>query len=314
MSRNEAKGIAIEIISGICYGAMGICGIFLMKYGFDFISITMMMFLSLILFNFFKFILTDMSMFRITSRYIPVVALQGIVVINGLRLSYFYALNYLPAGICSTILFCMVFPLMYVSNILFDEKITRKKIICSLGAVFGVALALNVFSQSGVGNIKGIIAMVLCVAFSVINNSINRHYVNTELRTSTVTFYFSLSGFFTLLIYQIIFKKTQAFMSIIEANIITAKFLLLILLFFIVCVGAIVLLMYGLNFISATHMGVCQAFDPITATILGVVVFNDAFTVYQIIGIVCIILSVTFMSLESSNVVISKVTHRFIGD
>lgn len=296
MDSKEFKGVIIEIISGICYGAMGVLGVFLMKYGFDFISITMMMFLSLVIFNLLKILFTDISMFRISREYLAIVAFQGIVVINGLRLAYFYALNYLPAGICSIILFCMVFPLMYVSYIFFNEEITRKKIICSLVAVFGVALALNIFSQSGTGNIKGIIAMVLCVAFSVFNNALNRYYINTKLKTSTITFYFSLFGFFTLLTYQTIYEKSQSVFTIITNNVGSGKFLLILILFSIVCIGAVILLMYGLNYVSATHMGVCQAFDPISATILGVVLFKDVFTLYQIIGIICIILSVSFMS------------------
>ncbi|GAA0181002.1 DMT family transporter [Clostridium sediminicola] len=296
MNSKEFKGVIIEIISGICYGAMGVLGVFLMKYGFDFISITMMMFLSLVIFNLLKILFTDISMFRISREYLVIVAFQGIVVINGLRLAYFYALNYLPAGICSIILFCMVFPLMYVSYIFFNEEITGKKITCSLVAVFGVALALNIFSQSGTGNIKGIIAMVLCVAFSVFNNALNRYYINTKLKTSTITFYFSLFGFFTLLTYQTIFEKSQSLFIIISNNVGAGEFLLILILFSIVCIGAVILLMYGLNYVSATHMGVCQAFDPISATMLGVVLFKDVFTLYQIIGIISIILSVSFMS------------------
>ena len=86
-------------------------------------------------------------------------------------------------------------------------------------------------------------------------------------------------------------------MKLMGGNLFNIRFLSLVAIFLIISYGAIKLLMDGLEYISPTIMGVCQSFDPITATILGIFIFNDQFTIMQQIGTIIIILSVIGLSI-----------------
>lgn len=283
------KGISMELISGILFGMIGMWSRFLSDYGIDFIGATMICNISFVVLNGCYMLIFKRDMFQISKSHLLVCLIQGVLISNILRMSFYYASEVLPVGICATILFCMVFPLMLVSKKMFNEKIGKEKILSAGFSFLGVCLVLNVFTEGGVYPIKGIVLMIITLLMATAQVSLNNYLIDNGRDAIGISFYYSLFAMLSMWPFVTPFEA-------IGASAVSLTMLMLILGFALINVLSLVLMTNGLKYITATQLGICQALDPITATLLGVYIFGDRFSVMQMIGLIIIIGFVVYVS------------------
>lgn len=289
MMKDVKKGISFEVISGVLFGTLGMWGKLLSNYNISFIHVTLLFSLSFIIINGAYISIFNRKLFEINKKQLLLAAVLGAIVMNGLKLCFFYAATVLPVGICASLQFCMVFPMMVVSKILFGERITIAKVLCGVFSALGVCLAFNVFSQNASYPLVGVLALLGSITFAVFQTTIFNVLIRDGLDGITIAFYFSIFGFISLFMASSPVDMSQIIVS--------SESILACIGFSLSNVLCIVFYVNGLKYIEPIQVGIVQAFDPITATVLGVIVFRDVLAVSQFIGIGIIIICVVGVSI-----------------
>lgn len=195
----------------------------------------------------------------------------------------------MDVGIASTILF--VYPIMValIMFIFFKEKISMKTVICIAVALVGIVLLCK--SGSGaVVSAKGV-AFVLASSLSY---SIYIVYVNKsrigKMATIKVTLYVLMAGLMVFVM-RILFtgevsvppaEKWWLWGNVLALSIFPTVISLVCTTEAIQCIGS-------------TPTAILGVLEPVTAVFFGIVVFGEVMTTRIVIGLLLIIISVTFV-------------------
>lgn len=226
--------------------------------------------------------------FRVKRRELPpIISLGLLFALSSLML--FQSYNYMDAGVASTILFIYPIIVAVIMAVVFKEKMTKQTILCILTAVSGIALLYRGDDGSTL-NLMGM-TLVLASAFSyaIYIVGINK----TSLRnvaTLKVTFYVILVG-------SCLFAVRLLVARDFHVPPVSEWYLWLNILCLAVFPTALSLLCTtkAIQFIGATPTAILGALEPLTAVAIGVLVFGEALTLHIAIGLLLIIVSVTFV-------------------
>ena len=167
------KKIALlfPIIAGTCWGCSGVFVRFLDGTGFDNITITFSRVSIVVIMLGLAILVHDRSLFRVSLRHLPLLAMVGMAGYFFFNLCYNVAILKLSMSL-ATILLCTapVFVILF-SSILFREKITPIRVVCMLAALTGCVLMSGIVEAGGLKwSILGILMGVgtaVCNAVSV---------------------------------------------------------------------------------------------------------------------------------------------------
>lgn len=226
--------------------------------------------------------------FRVKRRELPpIISLGLLFALSSLML--FQSYNYMDAGVASTILFIYPIIVAVIMAVVFKEKMTKQTILCILTAVSGIALLYRGDDGSTL-NLMGM-TLVLASAFSyaIYIVGINK----TSLRnvaTLKVTFYVILVGACLFAVRLLVARD-------FHVPPVSEWYLWLNILCLAVFPTALSLLCTtkAIQFIGATPTAILGALEPLTAVAIGVLVFGEALTLHIAIGLLLIIVSVTFV-------------------
>ncbi len=296
MKTHFFKGYGIAIFAAICFGSVGTISKSLLDQGLSVISLTVITSLGFIILGVSSGLATSFKNLRIPLSLLLLCVLQGAVLNTLSRYFFFMAIQQLPVAICSTIMFCMVFPTMFVSRFLFHESLSLKKIVLSGIALLGVGLALNIFQPGNGYSLRAIIYISLTTVICAGMNLISNYVLKRGATSIQITPYSNLSTLVAVVLIQSPVKTLASIGEVIQLDM-TSNLLLMILLAG-VSVGSIVFFIHSMKHISLTDATIFLSFDPITATILGMLVFGQALLPIQLWGGSLIIISVVGVSLS----------------
>lgn len=200
--------------------------------------------------------------------------------------------KYMPAGIATTILFLYPIFVALLMAILFKERLNRVTALCMAVAMGGVAM-LYVGDDGGPLHPLGIVFIVLSgltYAFYIV--TVNKSNVS-NMGGLKLTLY-SMSIASILFLIKALLGEGLHPIPDFSAGI------NLLLLGIIPTVISCVTLVYAVQYIGSTYTAVLGALDPVTAVIVGIFVFNEAFTFNLAAGILMILGAVTLIILYSS--------------
>lgn len=209
----------------------------------------------------------------------------GMIGINWILL--FEAYNYTSIA-CATLCYYMA-PMIVIllSPLVFKEKLTKHKILCTCIAFIGIILVSNIFeSNLYLQDLKGIAfglgAAILYGSVIILNKTIKNvgAYEKTIVQLSTSAF---------VLLPYIMVYDTFVFTY-------STYTWILILIVGIVHTGIAYALYFSTSDVLSAHtMALYSYIDPIVAIVLSVVILNEAMSVIEIIGAICI-LSATILN------------------
>lgn len=294
ISKATKKGISMEVVSAAMFGMVGVWSVFLSNYGIGFISSSMICNYAYIIISAGYIFYKDKSMFLFNRKHALIFGVQGVIVANVFKLSYFYAFELLPVGIVGVIIFCMVFPLMLFSRVFFKEKISIRKIISAGVAGIGVCLTLNIFAETGDYSLLGILMISVATLFLVIQSLISNYLIQDGVDATTGLFYISI---ISQIVLTILFPGTQL---LGDVNLSLNLFGVIIMFSLFNAIPQI-LMVNGLKYITPSQLGICHAFDPVVAILAGVLILGEVFSSIQLVGMILIIGSVLYMTLEPAD-------------
>ena len=202
-------------------------------------------------------------------------------------LALFISYGYMDAGIASTMLF--VYPIMVavLMTFMFKEKLTLQTIVCILLALSGIALLYKnpdgtTLSLAGVS-----LVFLSSLSYALYIVGINRPTL-VGMPTLKVTFYVLLFG---LSVYVVRLAMEGTLNLPVKWYL---WFNVLALAVFPTCISFLCTTS-AIQYIGSTPTAILGALEPVTAIFFGVTVFGEVLTMRAAVGVMLIILAVSFV-------------------
>lgn len=287
---SKLKGYIFAIIAATTYGMNPLFALPLYEDGMNVTSVLFLRYLTALPMLYIMLKMRGRNLKLQKKEVFPLFALGMLFVISSLTL--FSSYNFMDAGIASTLLF--VYPIMValIMRIFFKEKMNLQMILCMIAALMGIALLFKGGDGGGLSVIGVTLVMLSSLSYSIYIVAVNKSIIK-DVATIKVTIYVLFFGLCVLLaillVNGVIFTPTKWYLWF---NILAlALFPTIISL---LCTTA------AIQYIGSTQTAILGALEPVTALFFGITVFDEIITGRDLIGIILIIVAVTFVVAGSS--------------
>lgn len=287
LSKNAIIGYPAGIITGITYGLNPLFAVPLMNNGATIESILFFRYSFAVVMLGVFLILTKQS-FRITVRQAGVLLALGLLYTSS-SIFLFEAYNYIASGLATTLIF--LYPVLVAIIMVFLRVVPSWPVWLSIAATFGGVIIMTQGSEgdslSPVGVALSLGSALVYALFIVI---INRSKTIAPISNTLLTFYSLMVGAIVFL-GKITFSDTA-----ISAGITTGgDWLNLVGLALLPTIVSTATLAIATRNIGAAKASVLGVFEPITAILIGTLMFGEPLTTNILLGIGIAIVAVTFM-------------------
>lgn len=287
LSKNAIIGYPAGIITGITYGLNPLFAVPLMKNGAATESILFFRYIFAVALLGLFLILRKQN-FKISGKQFGVLLALGLLY-TASSIFLFDAYEYIASGLATTLVF--LYPVLVAIIMVFLRVVPSWPVWLAIAATFGGVLIMTQSDGSQTINPIGVllsIASALVYALFIV--IINRSKVIAGISNSLLTFYALTVGAIVFL------GKIFCSDTAITAGITTgADWLNLVGLALLPTIVSTATLAIASRNIGATKASVLGVFEPITAIVVGTVMFGEPLTTNIIVGISIAIVAVTFM-------------------
>lgn len=284
--------LILPILAGIMFGSSGIFVRTLTQNGIDPTTLLFLRFSIAIIAILIAIFLTDRELFKIDKSDIPLFIACAICII-GLNLCYNESMNTIPLSLAAVLLSLAPIYVIIIAYIAFGEKITSKKVICMLLAIFGCVLMTGVLENSMMNiSVFGIACGIGAGLFWAFYLITSKKSIKNGKHTFTILLY-SIIIISIALIPFTDFGQINAFVSINP---------LLAIVFLIIHSTFSFALPYvfstlSLNFIdSGTSSIFMSASEPFAALLFGLLIYGEIPTLVMLCGFILTLVSMTILS------------------
>lgn len=291
ISKEAIIGYPAGIITGVTYGLNPLFGMPLMRNGASVESILFFRYaIAVILLG--AFLLLDKHSLKITWRQTGILLLLGLLYTTS-SISLFQAYHYIPSGLATTLVF--LYPVLVALIMVFLRVVPSWQVWLAIAATFaGVVIMTQGSSSQTIDPIGIWLSIGSALAYALFIVIINRSKTISNISNSLLTFY-------TLSVGAIIFLATvtvsgENLTTGIETNI---DWLYIACLAILPTIVSTATLAVATRNIGATKASVLGVFEPVTAILVGTLVFGEPLTDNIVIGILIAMIAVTFMVIST---------------
>lgn len=283
------KGEVQVIIAGIFWGMIGIFTRNLSVYGLTSIQITFLRNLMAAIILFIYIYLKDKESLKIAPKDIWIFIGTGVLSIAFFNVCYFKTIEMTSLSVAAVLLYTAPAFVLVMSSIFFKEAFYLKKLFALILAFFGCFLTTGILGSnpniSSMGLIIGLGSGFGYALYSIFGTVASRKY-----NSYTISLYTFILATISLLplcqisdLYMLSIKHIQILPLSIGLAVIST---------------IIPFLCYtlGLQKMEAGRAAILAFSEPLFASIVGVVVFNEALTLTNILGILMIFLSIALVN------------------
>lgn len=287
ISRNAIIGYPAGIITGITYGLNPLFGVPLMKNGAAIESILFFRYAIAVLFL-GLFLLLSKQSFKISRKEAGVLLVLGLLYTSS-SIFLFEAYNYIASGLATTIIF--LYPVLVAIIMVFLKVVPSWPVWLSIILTFaGVVIMTQSDSTHTINPIGVILSLGSALVYALFIVIINRSKTISNISNSLLTFY-ALTVGAIIFLGKIIISDIDITAGI-NHNMAWMNLVGLALLPTVVSTATLAI---ATRNIGATKASVLGVFEPITAILIGTIVFGEALTTNIIVGILLSIAAITFM-------------------
>ena len=287
LSKNAIIGYPAGIITGVTYGLNPLFAVPLMNNGASIESILFFRYTFAVVLLAAFLILTRQS-FRITARQAGVLLALGLLYTSS-SIFLFEAYNYIASGLATTLIF--LYPVLVAIIMVFLRVVPSWPVWLSIAATFGGVIIMTQGSGGDSLNPVGIaLSLGSALVYALFIVIINRSKAIAQISNTLLTFY-------SLTVGAIVFLGKISFSEVpISAGITTGgDWLNLAGLALLPTIVSTATLAIATRNIGATKASVLGVFEPITAILIGTLMFGEPLTTNILLGIGIAIVAVTFM-------------------
>ena len=297
-TKNHSKpnGSLLILLAGIFWGSMGIFVRGLTTLA-DFSSIQIVCIrLSVAAIAFaFLLLIKDPKGFRIHFKDIPLFLGLGLGSILFFTTCYFTAIRMMTLSVAAILLYTSPIWVMLLSLFLFHEKMTKTKLFALVFSFAGCILVSGLGSGESsvilIGILIGLGSGLGYGLYSILGTIALRRY--STYTVTTYTFVTAATGSLFLSSLPDLWHKI---------TVCSRKPYLVIFMILTGLVTAVIpFLLYtlGLEQVEASRAAILATVEPMVATLIGVVVFQEYMTAMSILGILCILCAIVLLNRPS---------------
>lgn len=254
------------------------------------------------------FMLFKRQSFAVTKKEISVLSVLGVLFVTS-SLTLFLSFHYMAAGIASTLLFVYPVLVAVMMTVFFKEKLTMITVVSIVLALSGIGL-LYKGDNGDVLNMTGVLLVMLSsLTYAVYIIIVNK----SPLRMSSIklTFYVLLIGVIFIIVYSFA-GGSDNYIHILNKP---KEWMFASILALFPTVISLLLMVIAVHEIGSTPTAILGALEPMTAVMIGVVLFNEELTIRMVTGMAMILIAVLFiiagksLTVNKITMVISKLGH-----
>lgn len=291
LSKEALIGYPAGIITGITYGLNPLFGMPLMKNGMPVESILFFRYAIAVLIL-GVVLLSDRQNFKVSWKQFGILLVLG-VLYTASSTFLFKSYNYIPSGLATTLVF--LFPVLVAVIMVFLRVVPSWQVWVAIVATFiGVIIMTQSDSTREIDTVGVLLSLGSALSYAFFVVIINRNKAISNISNSLLTFYVLLVGaiFFLSRV-----TATGGNLTIgIETKVDCLNLVGLAVLPTIVSTATLAV---ATRNIGATKASVLGVFEPITAILVGTLVFGEALTNNIIVGILIAMFAVTFMIIST---------------
>lgn len=287
LSKNAIIGYPAGIITGITYGLNPLFAVPLMNNGASIESILFFRYTFAVVLLAAFLILTRQS-FRITARQAGVLLALGLLYTSS-SIFLFEAYNYIASGLATTLIF--LYPVLVAVIMVFLRVVPSWPVWLSIAATFGGVIIMTQGSGGDSLNPIGIaLSLGSALVYALFIVIINRSKAIAQISNTLLTFY-SLTVGAIVFLGKIFFSDAPISSGITTGG----DWLNIAGLALLPTIVSTATLAIATRNIGATKASVLGVFEPITAILIGTLMFGEPLTTNILLGIGIAIVAVTFM-------------------
>ncbi len=241
-------------------------------------------------------VLKDIKLFKINLKDIWIFALAGLMSIVLFNYSYYKTMTMTSLSVAAVLLYTAPFFVVIISRFLFGEKITNNKFLALMVAFLGCCFVSGLFDSAQRISAKALYYGLLTGFGYALYTIFSEILIKKGYKTLTITFYvFFFAAIFTLPFINI--SKTAELVLSAPSGLITVALMALIN-------TVLPYLFYttGLKGVEPSAAPVIATVEPVVATVIGAIVFNEALTINTVVGIILVLGSVMILNRKSVTV------------
>jgi drug/metabolite transporter (DMT)-like permease len=234
------------------------------------------------------YLLLKKESFKITLKQLGILLALGLLY-TASSTFLFEAYKYIASGLATTLIF--LFPAMVAIIMVFLKVVPSWPVWLSIGATFaGVMIMTGGTGAEAINPIGVWFSIASAFVYALFIVIINRSKAISSISDSLLTFYALLTG--TVVFFTRCSISGAELMTGLDSGMAWINLIGLAILPTIVSTATLAI---ATRNIGATKASVLGVFEPITAILVGTVVFGEALTTNIITGILISVLAVTFM-------------------
>ena len=291
LSKEALIGYPAGIITGITYGLNPLFGVPLMKNGMPVESILFFRYAIAVLIL-GVVLLSDRQNFKVSWKQFGILLVLG-VLYTASSTFLFKSYNYIPSGLATTLVF--LFPVLVAVIMVFLRVVPSWQVWVAIVATFiGVIIMTQSDSTREIDTVGVLLSLGSALSYAFFVVIINRNKAISNISNSLLTFYVLLVGaiFFLSRVVATGGNLTVGIETKVDClNLVGLAVFPTFVLFSFFSVAT--------RNIGATKASVLGVFEPITAILVGTLVFGEALTNNIIVGILIAMFAVTFMIIST---------------
>ena len=287
LSKKAIIGYPAGIITGITYGLNPLFAVPLMNNGASIESILFFRYFFAVILLAAFLILTKQS-FKITARQAGVLLALGLLYTSS-SIFLFEAYNYIASGLATTLIF--LYPVLVAIIMVFLRVVPSWPVWLSIAATFGGVIIMTQGSGDESISLIGVaLSLSSALVYALFIVIINRSKAIAQITNTVLTFYSLMVG--AIVFWSKIYFSDTAITAGITTTVDWLNLVGLALLPTIVSTATLAIATRNIGTTKASVLGV---FEPITAILIGTLMFNEPLTTNILLGIGIAIVAVTFM-------------------
>lgn len=291
---SRITGTLCVTLAGILWGCIGI---FIRQFSLTLTSMQIVTSRALltVCILFLILLIFKRSLLKIKLRDIWCFIGTGVCSIMFFNYCYFKCMSMTSLSIAAVLLYTAPAIVMVISAVVFKEKITVQKISALLLALLGCVLVSGITGTESLISKEGILVGLGAGLGYALYSIFSRAALNRGYNSLTIIFY----TFLIALIGLIPLTDWKSLSSEMFAS--TDKFLYFLLFAIVSTVLPYIFYTYGLTKLTPSKASIMASIEPVAATIVGFIFFNERPSAIAFFSIGCILFSIILLAINKEN-------------
>lgn len=290
MMSNDIKGIVLAIISGASFGLIPLFTIPLIAEGMGNVSIIFYRFFFGSIFMLAVMLFRQQSLRIGWSEFWRISILSLIYIICAVTL--FTSYNYISSGVATSLIYTNPIWCSLIGLVFLKERLSVSLFVAMVMAVIGVMMLSGFFDENARFSLYGIF-LGLCsgIGYGIYLVVLPRLRLK-KMPSLKFTFYIFSLALLYLVLYSAFFEGG------IEVPLKGSSWLNLILVGLLPTAFSNICVTMALRLINTTVVAILGAFEPFTALIIGIIVFDEPYSFVSISGCIMVLIAVILATIK----------------